>query len=287
MRTSNWQRLVISLCLFPALSFPLHAEFLEVSAQVKLFYESAGAGNPLVFIPGWTMSSGIWNEQRAVFSKTHRVITFDPRSQGNSSKAVSGNSLQQHAKDLRKLIEDLNLHQVTLIGWAMAVGTILEYVNLYDDDRVKALVLVDGSPCLLKREDWAFGMSPDDAYRTLMGYENQRVAQTSQFVESLFKTDRSDTELDWIVNDAMRTPTSVATVLAFDYFYADRRPLLSKITLPTLLVMTLENKGVGDYMKGAIQTSTLNTFDGVGSAIFLEDPQKFNDCLATFLRSLP
>ena len=278
--------LLVFGCL-AALISSLHAELLEVAPQVKIFYESVGEGKPLVFIPGWTLTSGIWKEQVNTLSKTYRVISIDPRSHGNSSKAVTGNSLQQHAKDLRRLIEELDLKSVTLIGWSLGVATILEYVNLYDNDRLHALILVDGSPCMLKREDWPFGMTTDEAYKTLMGFENERLAQTNHFVDNLFKTDRSDSELEWIVNEAMRTPTSVATVLAYDYFYLDRRPILSKIDVPTLLIMTGENRGVGEYMKGAIQNSELSIFDGAGPALFLEDPKKFNDRVAAFLKSVP
>ena len=264
----------------------LHAEFLEVAPQVKLFYESAGEGETLLFIPGWTMTSGIWKEQVNSFSKSYRVITIDPRSHGNSSKAVAQNTLQQHARDLRKLIEDLKLPTVTLIGWSMAVGTILEYVNLYGNDRLNALILVDGSPCPLKKEDWPFGMTAEEAYTTLMGYENQRTVQTNQFVDNMFKTDRPDSELDWIVNESLRTPTSVATVLAYDYFYLDRRPYLSKIGVPTLIIMTGETRGIGEYMNSKIQGSKLSIFEGLGHALFIEDPKKFNDQVAAFLRSI-
>jgi non-heme chloroperoxidase len=281
----GYKRLLFLLSfLIPWIS-TLHADSLEVAPQVKIFYESVGEGKPLVFIPGWTMTSGIWKEQVSNFSKSYRVITFDPRSHGNSSKTVSGNSLQQHAKDLRKLIEELNLNNVTLIGWSMGVATILEYINLYDNDRLKALILVDGSPCMLKKEDWPYGMSADEAYKTLMSFENQRTAQTNQYVDNLFKTDRPDSELDWIVNEALRTPTSVSTVLAYDYFYLDRRPYLSKIAVPTLLIMTGENKSIGEYMKGALPNSELSVFDGLGPALFIEDPKKFNDRVAAFLKS--
>ncbi len=283
----SFKKILLLLGFLGALISNLRAEFLEVAPQVKIFYESTGEGQPLVFIPGWTLTSGIWKEQVSTLSKSYRVITIDPRSHGNSSKAVAGNSLQQHAKDLRKLIEELNLKRVTLIGWSMGVATILEYVNLYDNDRLNALILVDGSPCMLKKEDWPYGMSADEAYKTLMGFENQRTAQTNQFVDNLFKTDRSDSELEWIVNEAMRTPTSVATVLAYDYFYSDRRPILSKINVPTLLIMTGENRGAGENMKGAILNSELSIFEGAGQALFMEDPKKFNDRVAAFLKSVP
>jgi non-heme chloroperoxidase len=277
-----------TICLLSLvfLSSPAHSELIEVAPQIKIFYESSGEGDPLLFIPGWTMTSGIWKEQVTAFSKTHRVLVMDPRSQGNSSKALAGNSLQQQAKDLRKLIETLNLDGVTVVGWSMAVAVLLEYVNLYGNDHLKALVLVDGYPCLLKKEDWPYGMTPEESHKFLMEFENQRTAQTRAFVDQMFKTDRSDTELEWIEKEALRTPTTVSTVLGFDYFLFDRRPYLSKISVPTLLFMTTEGKDVGEFMKTKISGAQLVIFEGAGHALFLEDPKKFNERLAAFLRSL-
>ena len=270
--------------IFP--SPPLYSEFVEVAPQIKIYYESSGEGDPLLFIPGWTMTSSIWKEQVTAFSKTHRVLVMDPRSQGNSSKALAGNSLQQQAKDLRKLIESLNLDNVTVVGWSMAVAVLLEYVNLYGNDHLKALVLVDGYPCLLKKEDWPYGMTPEESHKFLMDFENQRLAQTRLFVDQMFKTDRSDTELEWIEKEALRPPTTVSTVLGYDYFLFDRRPYLPKISVPTLLLMTSESKEVGEFMKTKIAGSQLTVFEGLGPALFLEDPKKFNERLAAFLKSL-
>src|SRR5688572_29196143 len=221
--------LVVFLALASLLPLLAHAEFIEVAPQVKIFYESSGQGGPLLFIPGWTMTSGIWKEQVATLSKTHRVIVMDPRSQGNSSKALAGNSLTQQAKDMRRLIEELRLDSVTLIGWSMGVAVILEYVNQFACDRLRSLILVDGLPSFVKKEDWPYGFTAEEMYNVLTRVENQRVLQTNQFVDNLFKTDRPESELEWIVKECMRTPTTIATVLAYDWYAVDRRTYLAKI----------------------------------------------------------
>src|SRR5690242_6079133 len=112
--------------LLPFLAQPLSlkSEFVDVVPQVKIYYESSGQGEPLLFVPGWMMTAGIWKEQVAAFSKNHRVIVMDPRGQGNSSKVLSGNTLQQQAKDLRRLIEILQLNGVTVVAWSMAVAVV-------------------------------------------------------------------------------------------------------------------------------------------------------------------
>jgi pimeloyl-ACP methyl ester carboxylesterase len=49
-------------------------------------------GSTLVFIPGWSTGADIWQRQIETFAKTGHVISFDPRSQGESTKTTSGNT---------------------------------------------------------------------------------------------------------------------------------------------------------------------------------------------------
>jgi non-heme chloroperoxidase len=261
------------------------AEFMEVAPQVKIYYEASGEGEPLLFIPGWTMTSGVWKEQVATFSKTHHVVVMDPRCHGNSSKVLSGNTLQQQAKDLRRLLEGLQLDSVTVVGWSMGVAVVLEYLNEFGSDRLKSLVFVDGSPSMVKKEDWPHGLTPEETYHLLMQFENQRMAKTNEYVDGMFKTERTESELEWMVKEALRTPTTVSTLLGYDYFSTDRRPSLAKVAVPTLILMTPESKDVGEFMKSRITGSELTVFDGLGHAMFLDDPKRFNERLAAFLKA--
>jgi pimeloyl-ACP methyl ester carboxylesterase len=274
------------LALLLSCPLTLWAEFVEVAPQVKIYYESSGQGEPLVFVPGWMMTAGVWKQQAVEFSKTHRVIVMDPRGQGNSSKALSGNTLQQHAKDLRRLMESLQLDGVTVVAWSMAVAVMLEYVNQFGNQRLKSLVLVDGWPSMVRKDDWPRGLTAEETNRLVLDWENNRMVKTNEFIDNMFTTERSDPELEWMVKEALRTPTTVATVLGYDYFSSDRRPLLSKIAVPTLITMTGENKEVGEFMKSQIPNAQLTVFEGLGHAMFLDDPKKFNERLAAFLKSV-
>ena len=278
--------LVWMLLLFLAHPLLLRAEFVDVAPQVKIYYESSGQGETLLFLPGWMMTAGVWKEQVAAFSKTHRVIVMDPRGQGNSSKVLSGNTLQQQAKDLRRLLEILQLNGVTVVAWSMAVAVVLEYVNQFGNDRLKSVVLVDGWPSMVKKDDWPRGLTADETNRLVLDWENNRMVKTNEFIDSMFTTERSDPELEWMVKEALRTPTTVATVMGYDYFSSDRRPLLAKIAVPTLITMTGENKEIGEFMKSQIPNSQLTVFEGLGHAMFLDDPKRFNERLAAFLKSI-
>lgn len=262
------------------------AETIEVAPQVQIYYESAGQGDPLLFVPGWTMTVGVWREQVAYFSKTNRVITIDPRSHGNSSKVLGGNSLSQHARDLRKLVESLQLKGIVLVAWGTGVGSALEYINQFGNDPLAALVLVDGGPGQLKREDGSSGFSQEEMYKVVMNCENQRVEQTDRFIDSMFKTNRPESELEWLAKESFRTPTTVASLLLYDSIVGDRRPYLSKVSVPTLVISTTENKEIGEYIKSHIARARHLVFEGTGHGLFMEDPGKFNETLNGFLKSL-
>ena len=71
------------------------SRMVEVADGVSLRVIEAGKpgdGPALVFIPGWSTGGDIWHHQVDTFAKNHRVIAFDPRSQGESTKTTSGNT---------------------------------------------------------------------------------------------------------------------------------------------------------------------------------------------------
>jgi len=82
----------------------------EAKPAVKdAFLTQAGQGTPIVFIPGWTMAADIWEGQIAYFSKSHRVVAYDPRSQGRSSKTPEGSYPIARGADLHSILDQLRV----------------------------------------------------------------------------------------------------------------------------------------------------------------------------------
>ena len=73
---------------------------VDIGDWVKLHYEEQGSGQPLVLIPGWTMTTLFFEHQMDHFAKRFRTIAFDPRSHGKSTKTDKGNDYGQHGRDL-------------------------------------------------------------------------------------------------------------------------------------------------------------------------------------------
>lgn len=58
-----------------------NGSFFETEPSLELYYEARGEGPPLVFVPGWTFTTEVFDHQVTHFSKTRQVVSFDPRQQ--------------------------------------------------------------------------------------------------------------------------------------------------------------------------------------------------------------
>ncbi|MBW1756594.1 MAG: alpha/beta hydrolase, partial [Deltaproteobacteria bacterium] len=105
---------VLSTCVASASS----AATLEVEPGSSIYYVDEGKGTPILFVPGWTMTSEVFAKQQAAFAKTHRVIVLDPRGQGRSSKNGSQYTYIQQGNDIDKLIQHLGVDKFVLVGWS-------------------------------------------------------------------------------------------------------------------------------------------------------------------------
>src|SRR5260370_7335348 len=88
----------------------------ENSQSIDLYYEDHGTGKPVVLIHGWPLSGASWEKQvAALLAAGHRVITYDRRGFGQSSKPSSGYDYDTFAPDLPKALTNLPLLHFPLL----------------------------------------------------------------------------------------------------------------------------------------------------------------------------
>jgi pimeloyl-ACP methyl ester carboxylesterase len=114
---------------------------------VELYYESAGSGQPVVFIPGFATNLHLWDHQVEPVSRKFRCVRFDLRGQGKSSAPPDGYGTADFSADLQGLVEHLNLARCHLVAASMG-GAIAVHVALEHPELVRSLTLagavVDG-----------------------------------------------------------------------------------------------------------------------------------------------
>ena len=83
----------------------------ENSTPIELYYEDHGSGSPVVLIHGWPLSGASWEKQTAaLLAAGHRVITYDRRGFGRSSKPAVGYNYDTFAADLDAVLTHAEAH---------------------------------------------------------------------------------------------------------------------------------------------------------------------------------
>ena len=127
----------------------------ENSAAIRIYYEDHGSGPPVVLVHGYALNGHSWEKQEAaLLAAGHRVITYDRRGFGASSRPSIGYDFDTLAGDLHVLLSRLDLRGVVLAGFAMGTGEVTRYLAVRGQGRVRAAVLVAALlPFLLKTDD--------------------------------------------------------------------------------------------------------------------------------------
>lgn len=112
--------------------------YVEVDGG-RLYLESAGAGADLVFLhPGlWDLRT--WDGQFDRFAEAYRVVRYDARGYGRSSRLEPGRPYSPVA-DLAAVLDAVSADHAALIGCSMGGATAVDFVLTYPE-RVDALVL--------------------------------------------------------------------------------------------------------------------------------------------------
>jgi 3-oxoadipate enol-lactonase len=109
-----------------------------VTKESFLDYETAGEGQPIVFIHAGIADRRMWQTQAEPFSSHFQIVRYDLRGFGQSP-VVTGR--YAHYQDLADLLDHLGIEQAVLVGCSKGGAVALDFALAYPE-RVKALVLV-------------------------------------------------------------------------------------------------------------------------------------------------
>lgn len=127
----------------------------ENSTTTELYYEDHGTGQPVVLIHGYPLDGNSWERQsRELIAAGYRVITYDRRGFGQSSKVGAGYDYDTFAADLNTVLNTLDLRDVILVGFSMGTGELARYVKNHGHERVAKLAfLASLEPFLVAADD--------------------------------------------------------------------------------------------------------------------------------------
>ena len=215
----------------------------ENSTSIDLYYEDHGSGSPVVLIHGWPLSGASWEKQTAaLLAAGYRVITYDRRGFGRSSKTGTGYNYDTFAADLDKLLKKLDLKKVTLVGFSMGSGEVTRYIGKYGTKRVRKAVLIGTlGPYLVKASDNPEGVDAKVFEGIKASIRADRPAFLMEFLHNFYNYDVTGGKLvsERVVEDNWNVgvgASPMGTVACVDCWIEDFRNDIPKNTVPTLIL---------------------------------------------------
>jgi non-heme chloroperoxidase len=215
----------------------------ENAQPIEIYYEDHGSGSPVVLIHGWPLNGDAWEKQTAaLLAAGHRVITYDRRGFGRSSKPGVGYNYDTFAADLNALLSALDLAGVSLVGHSMGTGEITRYIGKYGTKRLRKAVLIGTlGPYLVKTPDNPEGVDPKVFDDIKSGLRADRPFALMEFLKNFYSVGGEDgkrvservIEANWAVAIGA---SPIGTVACVDAWIEDFRKDITRNDLPTMMI---------------------------------------------------
>lgn len=274
----------------------LNTSSLEKSKAIKLAYSDYGSGQPVILIHGWPLNRIMWEYQvDALVNSGYRVISYDRRGFGQSSKPWNGYDYDSLAKDLKDIIETLKLEDVILVGFSMGGGEVARFIGNYGTASLAKAVLVSAvTPFMLKTDD-------NDAVEASVfegmkeGIKKDRPQFFKDFGKNFYNYDSlkgekiSEAMLQLTWNLAMQA-SKKGTLDCIDSFgKTDFREDCKKFDIPTLIVHGDEDQIVpfeasAKKAKVLIPKAQLEVIKNAPHGLMVTHHEEFNSLLMEFLK---
>jgi len=265
------------------------------SDPVNIYYEDTLQGRPVVFIHGWPLSHAMWEYQFNELPKYGlRCIAYDRRGFGRSGRPWSGYDYDTLATDLKIVLDELDLDDVTLVGFSMGGGEVARYISKYGDEKIYKIVLVSAvTPFMLKTKDNPNGIPRETFDQFVEQIKQDRPNFLSTFGKQFFGVNFinkpvSQAMLDWSLQLAMDGSPNATLECLKSFSSTDFREDLKKISVPTLIIhgssdKTVPIEGSGKLTAEILPNAQFKIYDGAPHGLFVTEREMLNHDLVTFI----
>ncbi len=260
--------------------------------DIRLFYQAAGGGEPVVLAHAYMGRSDVWASQRMALVSRFRVIAYDARGHGHSDAPphAEAYSLESAVGDLVGLMDALEVDRAHLCGLSMGAETVL-HTLLRHPSRVLSAVLADvGSG---SDDPAAFRKKGEELARAFLergsSWAFERLLSRTSFVSGLGERRNRTVEMMKRIVEGHAAYAMAYTMRG----YLMRRPTvyalepeLRKVRCPVLVIRGEEDErvaGPAAFLAEVIPGAQQVIIPGVGHVTNILAPAPFNRALRDFL----
>lgn len=268
-----------------------HMPFVEVESGLKLYVEDAGNGSlgTFVFISGWPLGSSMYEYQfQHLAPRGYRCIGIDLRGFGKSDKPWGEYNYDVFVKDIRKVLESIDIKDAVLAGHSMGGAIALHYVATQKAAHVRKLVLIGAAaPSFVQRSDFPHGAEQAAVDRMVEDCLTDRAKMLAKFGDSFFAKPASPAFSRYFHSLAMAA-SPYATLKCLEALRdSDLRSDMKQVEIPTLILHGEQDNitpfALAEVLHKGIKNSKLVKFENCGHGVFYEDLADFNQRLMDFI----
>ncbi|HEX8488734.1 MAG TPA: alpha/beta hydrolase [Propionibacteriaceae bacterium] len=267
----------------------------ENSAPVELYYEDHGRGPTVLLMHGWPVDSRSWEPQlKPLLDAGYRVITYDRRGFGRSSRPTAGYNFNTLADDLDTLMTGLDLTDVSLVGFSLGTGELARYIGTRGTGRLRTCVFIESlAPSFVRSADNPKGVDEAAVAAVQQAILDDRFAWLTALLGDFLNLD--DYLGTRVSEDTVRSlwnagseASPYATWGCVPTWLDDYAEDLLRIDIPTLIVhgtadRILSIEGQGRRLHAALPDSQLVEIEGGPHLLCVSHTEEVNRALLAFL----
>lgn len=266
---------------------------------VNIYYTDYGTGKPILLIHGWPLSGAMWEYQMdELVNEGFRVITYDRRGFGKSSQPWDGYDYDTLTDDLKALIDQLNLEDITMVGFSMGGGEVVRYFSRYAGKGVSRVILVSSiTPYMLQTDSNPEGVPQEVFNDMLFQMRQDRIGFLNDFGKTFFGETMLHKPLSAPLMDYFRMLCSLASPRATiecakAFSSTDFRDEMKTVNVPTLIIhgdadKTVPIEAAAKLAAVEIPGSKLIIYEGSPHGLFYTEKHRLNDDILDFVESGP
>ena len=262
---------------------------LKTSDNYNLYYEITGntqSSKVLVFLNGLSQSTAAWFFMLPYFKEKHKIILVDFIFQGQSSKDVESRTFDRHAQDINELLEELSIEKANIAGLSYGSLVAQHFALLYPK-KLNKLVLMSTfahkTPYYNAIETAWWNALKVGGYSLMLDVMLPSVLSENYFKNPVIPIDL----MKQARTDANNDSTALFKLMSATKERPDYRPMLKKITNPTLIIHgekdLLLSIQMATEVHESIPNSILEILPNVGHTLNLEAVAQTSQLITTFL----
>lgn len=276
---------------------PFKMPTIRTRDNVKLHVKDHGTGRPVVMLHGWPLTADTFDDLGLALTQAGmRAIAYDRRGFGRSEQPFAGYDYDTLADDLAAVMDQLDLHDATLVGFSMGGGEVARYLTRHGGARVKQAVLIGSVvPYMLKTGSNPHGVEQQVFDAMAAGIKEDRPHFWAGFFKDfygvgLLSKPVSDEVLYWSSHMAMQAGLKATLDCAHAFATTDFRPDLKSFTMPTLIIHGTADTNVpidatARQAHKGIPGSRLVEYAGSAHGLLVSDKEQLEADILDFVKS--